>query len=78
MATATPTPSAVRVRYRVSGMDCAACAQKINLAVRRVSGVADVSVSAQAGTMTVTILADTGATVLVTGNAMRLLAWRGS
>ena len=40
-------------RYRVGGMDCAACANKIDTAVRRVAGVADVSVSVMAGTMTV-------------------------
>lgn len=40
-------------RYRVEGMDCAACATKIDTAVRRVSGVEDVSVSVTAGTMTV-------------------------
>ncbi|MBY3600064.1 heavy metal translocating P-type ATPase [Rhizobium bangladeshense] len=40
-------------RYRVGGMDCAACATKIDAAVRRVAGVADVSVSVMAGTMTV-------------------------
>ncbi|MGO6986581.1 heavy metal translocating P-type ATPase [Rhizobium leguminosarum] len=40
-------------RYRVGGMDCAACATKIDTAVRRVAGVADVSVSVMAGTMTV-------------------------
>ena len=41
-------------RYRVGGMDCGSCATKIDTAVRRLSGVADVSVSAAAGTMTVT------------------------
>ncbi|MBB4483434.1 heavy metal translocating P-type ATPase [Rhizobium etli] len=40
-------------RYRVGGMDCAACATKIDTAVRRVAGVADVSVSVVSGTMTV-------------------------
>ncbi|ANL73803.1 heavy metal translocating P-type ATPase protein [Rhizobium phaseoli] len=40
-------------RYRVGGMDCAACASKIDTAVRRVAGVADVSVSVMAGTMIV-------------------------
>ncbi|TAX57464.1 cadmium-translocating P-type ATPase [Rhizobium leguminosarum] len=40
-------------RYRVGGMDCASCATKIDTAVRRVAGVADVSVSVMAGTMTV-------------------------
>ncbi|MEF0942372.1 heavy metal translocating P-type ATPase [Rhizobium sp. BR 362] len=40
-------------RYRVSGMDCASCAAKIDTAVRRMPGVEDVSVSVTAGTMTV-------------------------
>lgn len=40
-------------RYRIGGMDCASCAQKIDTAVRRLPGVADVSVSVTAGTMTV-------------------------
>ncbi|WP_454851936.1 heavy metal translocating P-type ATPase [Rhizobium binxianense] len=44
---------AAQARYRVGGMDCAACAAKIDTAVRRVAGVEDVSVSVTAGTMTV-------------------------
>ncbi|PDT25898.1 heavy metal translocating P-type ATPase [Rhizobium sp. L9] len=40
-------------RYRVGGMDCAACASKIDTAVRRIAGVADVSVSVVTGTMTI-------------------------
>ncbi|WP_425105848.1 heavy metal translocating P-type ATPase [Ancylobacter sp.] len=39
--------------YRIEGMDCASCAMKIETAVRRVDGVADVAVSVTAGTMTV-------------------------
>ncbi|MBB5751065.1 heavy metal translocating P-type ATPase [Prosthecomicrobium pneumaticum] len=39
-------------RYRISGMDCAACAVKIENAVRRIPGISDVSVSATAGTLT--------------------------
>ncbi len=38
-------------RFRVEGMDCASCASKIDTAVRRMPGVADVSVSVTAGTM---------------------------
>jgi Zn2+/Cd2+-exporting ATPase len=44
---------AAQSRYRVSGMDCASCATKIDTAVRRIPGVEDVSVSVTAGTMTV-------------------------
>lgn len=42
-----------KMRYRVQGMDCASCATKIDTAVRKLPGVGDVSVSATAGTMTV-------------------------
>ena len=42
-----------QVRRRVDGMDCAACASKIDAAVRRIPGVSDVAVSVTAGTMTV-------------------------
>ncbi len=38
-------------RYRVEGMDCGSCAAKIEKAVRRAPGVADVKVSVAAGTM---------------------------
>jgi Cd2+/Zn2+-exporting ATPase len=47
------TDSATQTRFRIDGMDCAACASKITNAVRRVPGVDDVSVSVTAGTMTV-------------------------
>ncbi|MER8547897.1 heavy metal translocating P-type ATPase [Mesorhizobium sp. M0684] len=43
-----------QIRYRVEGMDCAACASKIDTAVRRMPGVQDVNVSVSAGTLTVT------------------------
>jgi Cd2+/Zn2+-exporting ATPase len=43
-----------QVRYRVEGMDCAACATKIDTAARRVAGISDVSVSVTAGTMILT------------------------
>ena len=46
------TTEIVLTRYRVEGMDCASCAAKIDTALRRVQGVADVSVSVTAGTMT--------------------------
>lgn len=45
--------AATETRYRVEGMDCAGCATKIDTAVRRMPGVADVAVSVTAGTMTV-------------------------
>ena len=40
-------------RYRIGGMDCAACGTKIENAVGRLPGVSEVGVSAAAGTMTV-------------------------
>ena len=41
----------IEERYRIGGMDCAACAAKIDTAMRRIDGVVDVSVSVAAGTM---------------------------
>ncbi|NDV88851.1 cadmium-translocating P-type ATPase [Aurantimonas aggregata] len=40
-------------RYRVTGMDCAACANKVDTAIRRIPGVEDVAVSVSAGTVRV-------------------------
>ncbi|MGV1754144.1 heavy metal translocating P-type ATPase [Agrobacterium sp. CG674] len=45
--------ASLQTRFRVEGMDCASCAAKIDTAVRRMSGVEDVSVSVTSGTMTV-------------------------
>ncbi len=45
--------STTKTRYRVTGMDCAGCGQKIATAVRRVPGVRDVNVSVGAGALTV-------------------------
>ena len=47
-----------RTRFRVTGMDCAACATKVGNAVGRVAGVEGVDVSATVGTMTVRHVAD--------------------
>ncbi len=46
-------------RYRIEGMDCGACATKIQTAVQNVAGVHEVSVSYGAGTMTVRHDSDT-------------------
>ena len=43
----------IQTRYRVSGMDCASCAAKVEGAVLRIPGVKGVSVSATTGNMTV-------------------------
>ena len=48
-----------QARFRVGGMDCAACATKIDTAVRRMPGVTDVNVSVTAGTMTLQHTAST-------------------
>lgn len=55
-------------KFRVEGMDCASCSSKVDTAVRRIAGVADVSVSVVSGSMTVshtpeTDLADLAAKV---------------
>lgn len=76
-------PQFETTRFRVEGMDCASCITKVDTATRRIAGVEDVSVSVVNQTVTgkqlrPAILADTGATVLVTINAMRLLGWHGS
>lgn len=48
----------LQTRFRVSGMDCASCAAKIDAAASRVSGVEEVTISVTAGTMTVHHTAD--------------------
>ncbi|ORE90743.1 heavy metal-associated domain-containing protein [Aurantimonas sp. 22II-16-19i] len=40
-------------RFRVTGMDCAACGNKVDTAIRRLPGVEDVAVSVSAGTVRV-------------------------
>lgn len=46
-------PQHLTTRFRVTGMDCAACASKVDTAVRRIAEVDDVQVSAVSGSMTV-------------------------
>jgi Zn2+/Cd2+-exporting ATPase len=43
----------MKTKFRVEGMDCAACATKIDTVVRRMAGVEDVNVSVTAASMTV-------------------------
>ncbi len=50
-ATAAPAP----VRYRVTGMDCASCAAKIEGTARKVEGVRDVKVSIASQIMTLDV-----------------------
>src|SRR6218665_3129056 len=47
------TEALLSTKFRVDGMDCAACATKVDAATRRVTGVEDFAVSVTAGTMTV-------------------------
>ncbi|MDZ7874018.1 MAG: heavy metal translocating P-type ATPase [Rhizobium sp.] len=47
---------AVKVKYRVGGMDCGSCVAKIENAVGRLPGVEEVGVSLASGTMTVRTL----------------------
>ncbi|MFB9979854.1 heavy metal translocating P-type ATPase [Mesorhizobium kowhaii] len=42
-----------QTRFKIGGMDCASCAAKIDTAVRRLDGVADVSISVTGASMTV-------------------------
>ena len=42
-------------RFKVSGMDCAACVTKIEKAVGRISGASDVNVGMQSQTLTVNL-----------------------
>lgn len=44
--------SRLQSRFRVSGMDCASCAAKIEKAARRHEGIEDASISVAAGTLT--------------------------
>jgi Cd2+/Zn2+-exporting ATPase len=47
------TEALMQSRYRVGGMDCAACAAKIETAARRMPGIEDVSVSLTGGTLAI-------------------------
>lgn len=51
-------------RFRIGGMDCAACAQKIDTAVRSLPGIAEVSVSSTAGTMQLSHYSDADLTAV--------------
>ncbi len=59
-------------RYRIGGMDCAACAAKIDTAVRRIDGVIDCRVSVAAGTMTVALRGETSIEGAVTRDVAAL------
>ena len=43
----------IETKFRVTGMDCASCAAKVEMAVKRLPGVGGVTVSATTGRMTV-------------------------
>lgn len=56
MSTATaPDRESATARYRVTGMDCSACAAKIEKAARGVAGVAEVKVSMASQIMTLRV-----------------------
>jgi Cd2+/Zn2+-exporting ATPase len=44
----------LQTRFRVAGMDCAACGEKVDTAMRRFEGVTDSSVSVTSGVLTLT------------------------
>lgn len=46
--------TAIQTRYHVEGMDCASCAAKIDTALRRLSGIEDVSVTVTGRSLSVT------------------------
>lgn len=48
-----PKPATAQTRFKVGGMDCAGCAAKVDTAVRRLPGVADLEISFMSGVMTV-------------------------
>jgi len=59
------TKSIVQSRFQVGGMDCSACATKIDTAVRRIPGVTEVAVSVTAGSMVVDHASDTDLAALL-------------
>jgi Cd2+/Zn2+-exporting ATPase len=60
-------------RYHVGGMDCSACGAKVDTAVRRLDGVADVSVSV--GTEMMTLTHRDGADLQAVEQAIRKLGY---
>lgn len=57
------TEAKTQLRFRITGMDCAGCAAKVDTAVRRIDGVSDVAVSATTGTLRLTSAGDVGSLV---------------
>lgn len=47
------TEPAIKIKYRIGGMDCASCVSKIENAVGRLPGVEEVGVSLASASMTV-------------------------
>lgn len=58
-APATPAAKPVRMiqKFKITGMDCASCARKIETAVGRVNGASDAKVGVTSETLTVTLAA---------------------
>ena len=76
-----PTMTDAQTRFRITGMDCASCAAKIETAARRIQGVEDVSVAVTAGTMLVRHQDGSNLTVLektVRGLGYGITAERGA
>jgi Cd2+/Zn2+-exporting ATPase len=49
------TPSSEAVKFKVTGMDCASCAGKIETALKRVPGTSDIKVSVNSETLSLTL-----------------------
>jgi Cd2+/Zn2+-exporting ATPase len=59
-----------RLRFQVSGMDCAACAQTIETAVRRLDGVSDIRVNTMTEVMTLTARREMAGRIATTVGAL--------
>jgi Cd2+/Zn2+-exporting ATPase len=66
MATAKP------LTFRIEGMDCAACATKIENALRRLPGVSDIAVSYGQGSLSLLVDEDRTSRVTIEGRVRAL------
>ncbi len=64
--------SLLQTRFAVSGMDCAACATKIDAAASRIPGIAEVTISVTAGTMSIRHAPESDLSALRSGSRPRL------
>lgn len=65
-------PNQPEMHFRISGMDCAGCATKVERAVRRIDGVTDAEVSASAGTLRIKTTSESAALETVQTAVRRL------